>query len=74
MHEIFGKYGHMNRWHLIDQVMHKLPEWRNPCGSSIPISLREILEAGGEEDQDIREIIKEIHGMGQAEEILSNVR
>jgi uncharacterized phage-associated protein len=73
MSEIFEKYGHMNRWYLIDTVMHKLPEWRNPCGSSIPITIREILEAGGEEDHDIRAIIKEIHGMGQAEEILSNV-
>jgi uncharacterized phage-associated protein len=73
MTELFEKFGHMNRWELIDTVMHKLPEWRNPCGSSIPISLRAILEAGGEEDQDIRAIIKEINAMGRAEEILSNV-
>lgn len=31
MVEIFEKYGHMSRWYLIDNVMHKLPEWRNPC-------------------------------------------
>ena len=32
MREIFAQYGHLNRWHLIDTVMHKLPEWRNPQG------------------------------------------
>ncbi len=73
MAEIFEQFGHMNRWHLIDNVMHKLPEWRNPCGSSVAITIREILEAGGGEDQDIRATIKEIHRMGRTEEILSNV-
>jgi uncharacterized phage-associated protein len=73
MTEIFEIYGHRNRWDLINNVMHKLPEWRNPNGSSIPISLREILEADGEEDADIRAVIKEIHAMGKAEEMLSNV-
>lgn len=73
MTEIFENYGHRNRWDLIDNVMHKLPEWRNPCGTSIPITIREILLAGGEEDYDIRAIVKEIHSMGETEEILANV-
>ena len=73
MVEIFEAYGHRNRWDLIDNVMHKLPEWRNPNGSSVPITIREILEAEGEEDSDIRAVVKEIHAMSRAEEILSNV-
>jgi uncharacterized phage-associated protein len=73
MTEIFEQYGHLNRWDLIDNVMHKLPEWRNPCGTSIPITIREILEAAGAEDHDIRAVVKEIRAMGQAEEVLSNV-
>ncbi len=72
MAEIFDKFGHMNRWELIDKVMHKLPEWQNPCGSSFPISVRDILEAGGEDAHDIRAIVKEINAMGRTEEILSN--
>ncbi|MGA9642073.1 MAG: Panacea domain-containing protein [Terriglobales bacterium] len=73
MTEIFEKYGHRNRWDLIDNVMHKLPEWRNPSGTAIPISIREILEAEGEEDSDIRAIIKEIYSVAKSEEILSSV-
>lgn len=73
MIEIFEKYGHMNRWFLIDTVMHKLPEWRDPCGSSIPITIREILEAGGQEDHDIRAIVKEISKIAQSEEVLANI-
>ena len=47
MQEIFEQYGRRSRWDLIDNVMHKLPEWQDPHGSSIPISIREILEAVG---------------------------
>ena len=71
MSEVFEKYGRMNRWALIDTVMHSLPEWKNPNGSSIPISVRDILEAGGENEQDIRAIVKEIHKMDRTEEALT---
>jgi hypothetical protein len=43
LQQIFAQYGHWNRWKLIDQVMHKLPEWHNPDGSMIPIEIRDIL-------------------------------
>jgi len=28
---IYAQFGHWNRWRLIDEVMHKLPEWRDPA-------------------------------------------
>jgi hypothetical protein len=71
MHELFGQYGHRNRWDLIDNVMHKLPEWRDPNGSSSPISLRDILKAGGENDDEIRAVIREVHAMARGEEDLA---
>lgn len=69
--EIFKDYGHMNRWKLRDYVMHKLPEWKHPHGSSIPIRISAILKAGGEEDEEIRAIIRELRLMGAGEEALS---
>jgi uncharacterized phage-associated protein len=73
MKEIFEKYGHMNRWKLIDDVMHKLPEWQDPEGSSIPISFRDILHAAGEEEAEIQAVMRELHSIDEAEESLARV-
>ena len=73
MREIFEKYGHWNRWDLINNVMHKLPEWQNPNKSSIPIHLREILKAGGETEDEIRESLRELHSFASDEEKLARV-
>ena len=71
--ETFQKYGHRNRWDLIDNVMHKLPEWQNPNKSTIPIQLREILKAGGESEEDIRDVLRELHAFARDEEKLTRV-
>ncbi|MGH9491967.1 MAG: Panacea domain-containing protein [Terriglobales bacterium] len=73
MREIFERYGHRNRWDLIDNVMHKLPEWRDPQGSSIPIQIRDILEAVGEDEEQIRAVIRELHSINRAEDDLARV-
>ena len=44
---VYDEYGHWYRWTLIDEVMHKLPEWHHPAGSIIPIDYKDILRAGG---------------------------
>jgi len=73
MREIFDEYGHRNRWDLIDNVMHKLPEWRNPSGSAIPITFREILAAGGESEDEIHAVLKELHSIASDEERIARV-
>jgi hypothetical protein len=73
MTEIFNQYGHRNRWDLIDNVMHKLPEWQDPQGSSIPITIRDLLKAAGEDETQIRAVIKELHAIKSAEEDFARV-
>lgn len=73
MQEIFDQYGHRNRWDLIENVMHRLPEWRDPQGSSIPIQIRDILQAAGEREEQIRAVLKELHSIGNAEDDLARV-
>ncbi|MFI5107543.1 MAG: Panacea domain-containing protein [Terriglobales bacterium] len=73
MHEIFEQYGRRNRWDLIDNVMHKLPEWQDPHGSSIPIQIRDILAAAGENEEQIRAVIKELNAIRNAEDDLARV-
>lgn len=59
LNEIFAQYGKLNRWDLVDET-HKFPEWRDPHGSSIPISIREILRALGEPEEEINAIVAEL--------------
>lgn len=67
--EIFGKYGAMKRWDLVDLV-HKLPEWQNPEGSAIPISYGDILRAGGKTEAETAAILQEIEGLALADVLL----
>jgi uncharacterized phage-associated protein len=69
--EIYAQYGHRNRWDLVDNVMHKLPEWTDPHGSSIPIHIRQILEAAGEAPDEIKAVLRELKAIETAEEALS---
>jgi uncharacterized phage-associated protein len=53
--EIFNRYGHWSRWQLVE-FTHKLPEWIDPQGSSIPISAEEILRNEGYSEEDIAQV------------------
>lgn len=73
LNQIFQTYGYRNRWDLIENVMHKLPEWRDPHGSSIPIHIRDILLAAGEDEDAIRAVMRELHSINKAEDDLARV-
>lgn len=59
LNEVFQRYGNANRWDLVDET-HKFAEWRDPHGSSLPISIEEILRALGEPEEDIKAIVAEL--------------
>lgn len=56
---VVEKYGNWNRWTLIDEVMHKLPEWEDPNGSSRPISLKKMMLALGKSEDEINAALEE---------------
>ena len=56
----------------MNNVMHKLPEWHNPQGGSVRIQIREILEAQGEDEEEIRAVVKELRTISNAEEAISS--
>ena len=66
--EIFQAHGTKSRWELVD-LMHALPEWKDPQGGAIPISLRDILKAGGKTEIEIAAIEDEIEGVALAEAV-----
>ncbi len=65
--EIFGRYGRWNRYALRDYVMHQLGEWRDPDGTSLPISIPDILRAGEVDREEIAAIESELKTAGLAE-------
>jgi uncharacterized phage-associated protein len=70
--EIFERYGRMSRWELRDYT-HSLPEWRDPAGSSLPISIGEILAAQNLPPEEIAAITREIEAEETTERILGSV-
>ena len=73
LREIYAEYGYRSRWDIIDNVMHKLPEWKDPHGSSIPIKIRQILEVGGANEKEIQAVLDELRASRDAEDALSNI-
>lgn len=59
--DVFHEFGAMSRWELV-ALVHTLPEWRDPHGSSIPISVRDLLSAGGLDDDVVDEIETSLMG------------
>lgn len=70
LEETFKQYGHMNRWELRDET-HKLPEWRNPQGSRLPISIEEILRLEGESRKSIKHALSDLASEASLEAALS---
>ncbi len=71
--EVYEKYGRWNRYKLRDHVMHALPEWQDPEGSSIPISIADILTAQGEDPQEISAIKRELRRARASEDMFSTI-
>jgi uncharacterized phage-associated protein len=68
MHEVFDKFGRKSRWELRD-YSHSLPEWNDPNGSAIPISVRDILRAGDKTEGEIAEVEAELENLAFAESL-----
>jgi uncharacterized phage-associated protein len=55
---IFAEFGGKTRWEMVD-VVHALPEWKNPGRSVFPIEHEDILRAGSVPQQEIDRIEKD---------------
>ena len=69
--EIAHKYGSMNKWNLVDNVIHKLPEWINPGNKATPIEYEDILKAFHKTPQEINGILEELEFISHAQPFLS---
>ena len=65
---VWDEFGHMNKWQIRDYTHEHLDEWRDPDGSSVPISEVQLLRALGrskEESKEIAQAICEQRGIDQ---------
>ncbi len=56
LQEIYKKYGSMDKWDLVE-LMHTLPEWEDPKGSSLTIDPQNILRLEGISPEKIEQFI-----------------
>ena len=60
--EIYAQHGRRSRWELVDYT-HDLPEWEDPNGSSLQISIRDILKAGNKTEAEIAALESELESI-----------
>lgn len=63
---VFKEFGHLSRWDLVE-LTHRLPEWKNPNGSAIPISISDILKAEGKSPLEISSVEDELNELAEAD-------
>lgn len=56
--EVYQVFGHLNPFDVAEWT-HNLPEWQDPNGSAIPISVENVLLYMGKTDAEIKEIQQE---------------
>jgi len=67
--EIYNRHGNKDQWELREES-HHLPEWRDPQGSALAITIDDILSSTGKPKEEIEEIKMELDVYAKAEEIL----
>lgn len=72
LNEVFAKYGNLTRWQIRDATHEKncCPEWTDPHGSALPISLKHLLTAHGKSDKVSDKIIRHVREMDSVHESL----
>lgn len=68
--DIYAEYGRWDQWQLRDYCHENFSEWKNPEGTSFAIDYRDILEAVGKTEAEIKEIVGELESFSIAEQML----
>lgn len=56
--QVYQAFGHLDPFHVAEWT-HDLPEWQDPHGSRIPITIEDVLRNVGKSDEEIGEIQQE---------------
>lgn len=69
--EIFNIHGHKDQWTLCEET-HLLPEWKDPQGSAVPLTVRDILQGAKKDPKEISEIESELEMFALADKHLGS--
>jgi uncharacterized phage-associated protein len=70
---VWARFGHMDKFQLRDWTHDHLPEWQDPKGSSLPIPIEAILQAGNIPEQDAKQIAGEMRSFDQIDHIFARL-
>lgn len=59
LEEVWRKFGHMDQWEIRDYTHEHCPEWKDPDGSSNPITYESLLTALGHGRREATEMARE---------------
>ena len=65
---VFARYGRLSRWQVRDES-HALPEYRDPEGSSEPISIRDVLVHQGFSEEDAAAVVDALTAEAVADQV-----
>jgi uncharacterized phage-associated protein len=68
--QVYKAFGHLDPFHVAEWT-HDLPEWQDPHGSAIPITVEDILKNVGKSDEEIVEIQQEATREAYLDEVLN---
>jgi uncharacterized phage-associated protein len=68
--DIFGKFGHLTRWQIRD-LAHSLPEWHDPEGGAVPITVADILKAQHKTPEEISAVESELVDLAQIDALFA---
>jgi len=69
LEDVFREHGKKSRWELV-KFTHKLPEWKDPQGGSIPIEIRDILRLEGKTELEVRAVEDDFAELARADYLL----
>ena len=73
LEKVWAKFGHMGKWEIRDYTHEHLPEWRDPNGSSFPISDLDLLCALGKTADEAEAIARDLREQRELSDLLSTV-
>lgn len=70
---VYDRFGHLDRWQLVDYTHQHCSEWQDPHGSSFPINPEDLFRAVGKTDEEARRLTAYFMEQRQLDAITSSL-
>ena len=73
LQQIWSEFGHMDRWQIRDWTHANCAEWRDPAGSSLPITLVDMAVGAGLSPDQARRQVQQIQEQESLDRLLASL-